>query len=310
MKDFPPSPFFTVIIPTYNRSKAVVDAVKSVLDQTYTDFEVIVVDDGSTDETAEFLRRLSKEDDRIIYVYQENQERSAARNNGIEHSKGKFICFLDSDDQYEPDHLSSFFAILKRNKFKPALYYCLGKSIVNGEKQIIKSAAYPVEQDALEFVLTETTIGTVFVCLNKEILEKYRFNEAISIGEDRELWSRILVEYPLVPSLNHTVIINDHGDRTVDIANISSAAESLITTKYIVKRLGARLSPKVGKKIISASYFKLAQTHLANKHRVKAILWTIWSIVLCQDKYTLSRIVFAINAAGLGFVLPSRFKRV
>lgn len=97
-------PEVSVIIATYNRADLLPRAIQSVLDQTYQDFELIVVDDGSTDNTREVVE--SFEDGRIRYIWQENQERAVARNTGIAASNGQYITFLDSDDCYLPGKLS------------------------------------------------------------------------------------------------------------------------------------------------------------------------------------------------------------
>ena len=304
------TPFFSVIIPTYNRCNAVVKAVESVLAQTYTNFEVIVVDDGSTDDTATVLKALAAKDKRVVYIFQENQERSAARNNGIDHAKGEYVCFLDSDDTYEPAHLGNFLATLQAHDFKAALYYCGGKLAEAEQTTLIEPIVPEPHQDPLVFALTSSPIGTVFVCLSTDILKKHRFNEALSVGEDRELWSRVLLEYPLIVSPHHTVIVNDYGDRTVDIANLQTSQKSLATTQYIIDNLGAELSTSVRRKMQSAAYFKLAQSYLANKKRLAATAFTLRAIFTYQDKYSPSLIVFLIRAMGLGFLLPSRFKQV
>ena len=88
-------PLVSVVIPTFNRAKVVTRAIDSVLEQTYRNCEVIVVDDGSTDDTADVLRSYK---DKIVYIQQKNAGPSAARNRGIRESKGEFIAFLDSDD--------------------------------------------------------------------------------------------------------------------------------------------------------------------------------------------------------------------
>jgi glycosyltransferase involved in cell wall biosynthesis len=93
--------FFSVIIPTYNRANLLSTAIDSVLNQTFNDFELIVVDDGSIDGTKELLKEYQEKDSRVRYIYQENAERSAARNSGIKNAKGTYICFLDSDDYFE-----------------------------------------------------------------------------------------------------------------------------------------------------------------------------------------------------------------
>ena len=94
---------FSVIIPTYNREKEVCRAIRSVLSQQYHNYEIIVVDDGSIDNTKE--RVLSFNDNRIRYVYQDNQGATAARNNGVVNAKGEYVSFLDSDDVWLPEML-------------------------------------------------------------------------------------------------------------------------------------------------------------------------------------------------------------
>ena len=97
-------PKVSVIIPTYNCAHFLPDAIQSVLDQSFQDFELIVVDDGSTDNTEEVVRSFS--DTRLTYIRQVHQERSAARNTGIQASGGEYVTFLDSDDRYLPGKLS------------------------------------------------------------------------------------------------------------------------------------------------------------------------------------------------------------
>lgn len=91
---------FSVIIPTYNREELISRSIESVLSQTLKDFEVVVVDDGSKDNTEQVIRTLN--DPRIVYIKQENRGATAARNNGVRHARGKFISFLDSDDIWHP----------------------------------------------------------------------------------------------------------------------------------------------------------------------------------------------------------------
>ncbi|MFC6990634.1 glycosyltransferase family 2 protein [Haladaptatus sp. GCM10025707] len=94
-------PTVSVVIPTYNRSEEVTHAIDSVLAQTYDDFELLVVDDGSTDDTEEVVT--SYDDDRVKFIeHEENQGAPAARNTGIEHAEGEYVAFLDSDDEWLP----------------------------------------------------------------------------------------------------------------------------------------------------------------------------------------------------------------
>lgn len=106
-------PFFSVIIPTYNRASIVTRAINSVLSQTFDNFEIIVVDDGSTDATKGIV--LSLKDTRIRYIYQENRGVCAARNNGTSNAQGEYFVFLDSDDYTLPNWLNDFYEACTTN---------------------------------------------------------------------------------------------------------------------------------------------------------------------------------------------------
>jgi glycosyltransferase involved in cell wall biosynthesis len=108
------NPKVSVIIPTYNRSKVIGRTIESVLGQTLPDFELIIVDDGSVDETRDVVNNFN--DDRIRYIWQTNQERSVARNTGIAASKAPYITFLDSDDLFLPNKLADQYEMLEKFK--------------------------------------------------------------------------------------------------------------------------------------------------------------------------------------------------
>lgn len=107
-------PYFSVIMPVYNRAELVKQSIDSVLRQTFQDFELICINDGSTDNTLEVLSELEKIDSRIKVVSHENKGRCQARNSGIAHAKGKWIAFLDSDDFYLDNHLETLQNLIKR----------------------------------------------------------------------------------------------------------------------------------------------------------------------------------------------------
>lgn len=302
------TPFFSVIIPTYNRSKAVVQAVESVLKQTYTNFEVLVIDDGSTDDTSTVTKTLSKQDKRIVYIFQENQERSAARNNGVAIAKGEFVCFLDSDDAFLPNHLALLAKTIDRKDKVVALYHVHGE-LRNREKATPITFPEHVEnENKLKYVLSTAIIPTSFVCVSKEILEKIRFNTDLYVGEDRELWSRIVTEYPIILSNQQTVVQYDLGDRTVDISNLKTAKENLRTTQLILKRIKTDSPRRLQRQLLSSAYFKLAQSYGANNKSAISIAFTLRAIITHQNEYTPSLLIFLIKTSGLGFLLPSRFK--
>ena len=124
---------FSVIIPAYNAEKFIARAVKSVLDQNYSDFELIILDDGSTDGTKAQIEQFA--DNRIRYIYEENGGVSAARNKGIIESKGQYICFLDADDEWKPEHLHVMRTLTQ--KYSDCGLYVTGYDIRLGNGEIV-----------------------------------------------------------------------------------------------------------------------------------------------------------------------------
>src|SRR5258708_37950971 len=113
-------PFFSVIIPTYNRAPLIKATVLSVLKQHFEDFEIILVDDGSTDDTEDIVNNLNEP--RVMYLKKENEERGAARNAGVKIAKGKYITFLDSDDRFYPEHLAEAHKFIIDQNY-PAIFH-------------------------------------------------------------------------------------------------------------------------------------------------------------------------------------------
>ena len=110
------NPFFSIIIPVYNRAEMVSKTIQSVLQQEITDFELILIDDGSSDKSLEVIRKIAETDIRIqIIALSENKGRCFARNTGLKNAQGKWICYLDSDDIYEKNHLESFRQLILEN---------------------------------------------------------------------------------------------------------------------------------------------------------------------------------------------------
>lgn len=261
MESNPADPFFSVIIPTYNRAKPLLEAVISVQNQTFQDFELIIIDDGSTDNTAELMQNIADQDGRVRYVYQENAERSAARNHGIELATGEYICFLDSDDVYLEDHLSSFYQTIQSHGQPISLVLGNSLSEFNGERR--KDPPYVTETDhPLELVL-KISICSQRVCLHASILKEFKYDISLRVGEDQELWSRIVRKYPIVHSDQYTVVIRDFGDRTIGYMNTDTYLANLqIRKRIIAQDKEGLIRPEWRKFALSAAYYKLAICYL------------------------------------------------
>lgn len=109
------SPAFTVVMPAYNAAAYLSQTIESVLSQTFTDFELIIIDDGSTDDTSEIAHKYSKIDNRVKVLFQSNQGVSATRNKGISLSQSKYIAFIDADDKWFAENLKFHFEHLQKN---------------------------------------------------------------------------------------------------------------------------------------------------------------------------------------------------
>jgi glycosyltransferase involved in cell wall biosynthesis len=190
------SSFFSVIIPTYNRADILPATIASVINQKFSDWELIVVDDGSTDNTKEVIEGI--DDSRIKYLYQQNAERSEARNNGVNHSKGKYICFLDSDDFYEENYLQEMYNYIIEHNFPVELIVGSMVRWYNESKQE-KTEMPEIRKDAAKW-LFENPVTPTRVCLEKSIFDNYRFRDDVIIVEDTVLWVSLSNKYKM--SLN------------------------------------------------------------------------------------------------------------
>ena len=174
-------PFFSIVIPVYNRQDFIGKTIESVLAQSFSNWQLIVVDDGSSDNTGNIVKSFG--DRRIHYIYQQNSERSASRNNAVQWAQANFICFLDSDDRYLPNHLTNLHNAIILNNGKVALYHTgiLHEFIENNE-YVLRKISLP-KRKYLNSVarILDQTIFPSSTCLHKTVLNKYQFDLYIQI---------------------------------------------------------------------------------------------------------------------------------
>ena len=187
--------FLSIIIPTFNRCELLHRALNSVYKQTFSDYEVIVIDDGSTDDTAEMLQ---KNFTRLRYVFQPNNGVSTARNKGLELAKGCWIAFLDSDDEWLPQKLEKQISLLKA---KPDYKVCHTEEIwirngirVNQMKKHKKTGGWIFPQCLPLCAMSPSSIlihHSVFDCIGN-------FDTSLPACEDYDLWLRLTAKYPVL----------------------------------------------------------------------------------------------------------------
>ena len=191
-------PKVSVVIPTYNRPDYLIEAVESVLAQTYQDFEIVVIDDGSSDDTpsrfATYIERTPLAQGRTFYHKQENSGSAVARNRGVFYAKGEYIAFLDSDDLWYPTKLEKQVKILDENQEMSVVYtdcYC-GESRNDPNQTGFFAKANPPSGDIFDRMARNNLFWTSSLLLRREVFIKSgTFDPTFRRMQDYDLWLRI-----------------------------------------------------------------------------------------------------------------------
>ena len=187
--------FLSIIIPTFNRCELLYRALNSVFKQTYSDYEVIVIDDGSTDGTAEMLQKSFTQ---VRYVFQSNKGVSAARNKGLALAQGRWIAFLDSDDEWLPQKLEKQISLLKA---KSDYKICHTEEIwvrngirVNQMKKHRKTGGW-----IFPHCLPLCAMSPSSILIHRSVFDSIgNFDTSLPACEDYDLWLRITAKYPVL----------------------------------------------------------------------------------------------------------------
>ncbi len=271
-------PAVSVVIPFRSRIEWLREAVRSVLDQTWDDFEVIVVDDGS-DETG--APSLGFDEPRMRYIRQDHKGRSAARNNGIALSRGSLVAFLDSDDLFLPTKLERQVAMMRANP--GCLMSHTSYERVGAEGRGIDVVAsgrctgvvYPR-------VVLRCPIATPTVMVRREVFDQgARFEESLDVGEDIVLWARIARMSPVLGIDEPLTRVRVHGANAASDREAQIAAQMYVVEHIIRKDSG--LPWAVRRELessscidIAYSFFRLKKPALLMRYLVRAIIaWPV-----------------------------------
>lgn len=251
-------PYFSIVIPTYNRAHLIHETLETVLKQTFTDWECWVVDDGSKDNTKEVVEHFSQKDSRIKYLYQQNAERGAARNNGYAHSKGKYLCFLDSDDHFYPNHLATLHREIQLKNETVALFFT--NAMMKDENGVLSERECPDIKNIPVFdYILRYTFNPARVAVHRNIIEKHKFDPTIPGLEDLDLWLRIALHYPIYQINERTILYNLHSE-TYTIGDLKRFEKEEINFKYIFSKpeLKGKLNPQLCNRLLSMCHYHLA----------------------------------------------------
>jgi glycosyltransferase involved in cell wall biosynthesis len=187
-------PKVSVIIPTYNRAKLVERAINSVLVQTFKDFELFIIDDASTDNTKQIVKKFRDERIKIIH-HQKNKGGSAARNTGIKTAIGEYIAFLDDDDEWIPTKLEKQMRFFERCKRNVGLIYSWAE-IIDEKKDLFVKSQSKVKGTFLREILERSFLISSTVIVKKACFHSVGlFDENFISCQDREMWTRIATRY-------------------------------------------------------------------------------------------------------------------
>lgn len=216
---------FSVVVPLYNKELSIQNTINSVLNQTNQNFEIVVIDDGSTDNSAEKVRAIK--DPRVRLIQQKNQGVSAARNRGIKESRYEWVALLDGDDLWEVHHLEEVTKMMKQYP-NEKIYVTSFKYSDNREmfKHTRDKDIFLVKNYFQEAVL-ESLIWTSIIVINKECFQNIGcFNAGLTRGEDMDLWIRLAKQYSIVKSSKITATYR------IDAENRTSLSKDL--EKYYI----------------------------------------------------------------------------
>jgi glycosyltransferase involved in cell wall biosynthesis len=249
----------TVVIPTYNRANLIARSIKSVLSQTYQDFELVVVDDSSTDNTKEVVTSFN--DERVRYIrHEQNRGEAAARNTGIKVARGEYIACQDSDDEWLPEKLAKQVQAFENCPPDIGVVYTGFWKIENNEKTYIPfSWVNQKEGDIHRELLKGNFIGSPATLIKKECFKKVgMFDEKLFHLVDWELWLRISKYYHFEYIDKPLVIAHYHSD------NVSSNHQAFI--EALVSILQKYPDEFAGdKKLLAKHYIDIGNSLIVNK---------------------------------------------
>ncbi len=272
----------SVVIPAYNRADLILETIQSVLAQTFTDYEIIVVDDGSTDNTAEILRELI-ESGKIQYVWQENQGESAARNHGLRLAQGEYIAFLDSDDLWLPQKLEAQVSYLDAHPEAGLAQSSFTKfDDATGEDLGTRSGAWFSGWIYPEILMHWSDLMAAdAVLIPAKVIERVGgFDEKLRRGEDLDLWRRISRYYPFAAMPEILTKVRVHSNSVS--ANKAEASKAFRI--YLEKAFAddASLSIEFRKKALARMYAYMAYNQIgsAAKNQIRSIQRDAWSALV------------------------------
>ena len=295
------TPYFSIIIPTYNRCQLVQKTIESIMAQDFSEWECIIINDGSTDNTAEIIPEFIRNDQRFSFVNQMNSERAISRNNGAKLAKGKYFIFLDSDDLFENNHLKQLYQFITNDHEQIGLYFSNGKLITDEKSELIINNNVPAKLPIDYFLIN--SVVPARVCLHHSLFEQFSFDPRTIIVEDTVLWTEILEKYPVIFVPISSVIYHWHGENSVNIEKFNAYLQRLNGLKVLFfnKPVGKEISNTIKRRHLNRCYYGIADFYQYQNKNSVSLWWIIKSILKYPEldlKYKLVRLSFFFKFAS------------
>jgi glycosyltransferase involved in cell wall biosynthesis len=277
-----PEPTFSVVIPTYNRAALLPKTLASVFAQVYPRYEIIVVDNCSTDNTDQVLAPLI-DAGKIRYVrHDRNYERARSRNTGMEHARGDYVTFLDSDDLMYPNNLADAARYLADNPSARLVHNLY--ELVDQDGRRLHRYKFPSLRDRLRDIMEGNFLSCIGAFIHREIFETYRFDTdpALTGSEDWLFWIRVVADHPVarIPRINSGIV--HHGGRTVVQVDLPAVRRRLELVAAKIRQdphLLAAYRPYLDRLAVGSLVYLATVANSASKHReALSILGEAWKV--------------------------------
>lgn len=289
-----------VIIPTYNNARFLKEAIASVQSQTYQPVQIIVVDDGSTDDTEAVVKHIS--DNRIVYIKKENGGPNSARNAGLAHATAELVAFLDADDRWEPTKLAQQVALFEQDTEKTlGLVYANYNIIDTDGHERSDIPTVPLDTQVRGMAFEALLPGNLIlgsasnVLIRRSVFDTVGvFDETLRVGEDWDMWLRIAREFRIDYVDQVLVSIRRHGGNTTnDVSKLITGDSAFIETwiprihgQYPIPKIwGDRIVFNIVRGLPSLRNFALAKRSLSPQTR--KVVFPAGSIVLACVMFVL-----------------------
>jgi glycosyltransferase involved in cell wall biosynthesis len=295
--------FFSIILPTYNRAHRIEKAIKSILEQSFSDWELIIVDDASIDDTEGVIQPYLS-DSRIRYIKNEsNQERCVSRNTGIQNAKGEYICFLDSDDYHLPDHLERLYTFLQNHQFPKNFTFT---NAFNETEERERSDRYcPDFQSVDPFTyFLRYTVNPQRWCVHQAVMLQHLFDPEVTICEDMDTSLRMAAAGIPIHQINELTTIYVAASDSFTHSDSKKWEKELFFLKRIFAKpiLKKHLPGKEKRRLLSMCYFHLGQVASIRGEKLNAFTNTFLSILYYPKGYKSG--LFKMNLVSLTYNLP------